>query len=415
MIPVSEESLKLRWLAGARWWACVGLALAFSIGHWGIGLTLDGGPFAALLCVLAASNIASYVLPNAPSEKLLAAIIATDVILFTALLYFYGGSTNPLSSVYFLYVILASILLSPRWGWIIASLCSGSFALLFFFFMPIPELASGHAHHHNSFSTHLQGMLITFVFTAFVIVYFISRLTSALRSRELKLEELREKNRHNERLAALTTLAAGAAHELRNPLAAISISTGELESELRSTIPNADILIETKSIREAVDRCQKIIDGLSGHAGIVSGEPVATTSVRTIISQVLEHLPDPSAMGVEVQSDVDSSTFQTFSSSLVQALLSLVRNGLEYGNVRLAVTRGNRSISFCVHDEGPGIPKETLARMGEPFFTTKGAGKGMGLGVFITKTFAERIGGSLSFSNPESRGTTAILSVPDAL
>jgi two-component system sensor histidine kinase RegB len=120
-------------------------------------------------------------------------------------------------------------------------------------------------------------------------------------------------------------------------------------------------------------------------------------------------------MGVEVQSDVDSSTFQTFSSSLVQALLSLVRNGLEYGNVRLAVTRGNRSISFCVHDEGPGIPKETLARMGEPFFTTKGAGKGMGLGVFITKTFAERIGGSLSFSNPESRGTTAILSVPDAL
>jgi two-component system sensor histidine kinase RegB len=416
MIPVSEESLKLRWLAGARWWTCIGLSLAFLIGRSGIGLTLDPGPFATVLLIFVTSNITSYILPEAPTQKLLGPIIIADVILFTALLYFYGGSTNPLCSVYFLYVILASILLpSALWGWAIASLCSACFALLFVFFLPIPELASGHAHHHNSFSTHLQGMLITFVFTAFVIVYFISRLTSALRSREQNLEHMREKSRHNERLAALTTLAAGAAHELRNPLATIAISAGELESELRESTTNPDILVETKSIREAVGRCQKIIDGLSGNAGIVAGEPVVTTSVKMVISEVLGQIPDPSSVNVHVSPDIESSTIQTFASSLAQALLSLVRNGLEYGKVTLKVTRTNKVINFFVEDIGPGIPEKNIARIGEPFFTTKGAGKGMGLGVFITKTFAERIGGSLSFSPRNIQGTIAILSVPDAL
>ena len=107
MIPVSEESLKLRWLVGARWWACLGLCLAFVVGRWGLGFTLDAEPFTAVLWILTASNIAFYLLQGPISAKLLRATIVLDVVLFTALLSFYGGSTNPLCSVYFLYVILA--------------------------------------------------------------------------------------------------------------------------------------------------------------------------------------------------------------------------------------------------------------------------------------------------------------------
>ena len=416
MIPVSEESLKLRWLVGARWWACLGLCLAFVVGRWGLGFTLDAEPFAAVLWILTASNIASYFLQRPPSERLLSATIILDVVLFTALLYFYGGSTNPLCSVYFLYVILASILLPPFWGWATATLCSICFGLLFFFFLPIPELAGGHAHHHpDGFSTHLQGMLITFAFTAFVIVYFISRLTAALRTREHTLEALREKNRHTERLAALTTLAAGAAHELRNPLATISLAIGELSRELKTAPSNPELLVEAESIQQAVNQCQKIIDGLCGNAGIVSGEPLVTTSAESVICQLLEHLPNPELCQVRITQEAANAPLQTFSSSLIQALLSLLRNGLEYGPVQIEVQRNDTTINFSIRDSGPGIPPEALSRLGDPFFTTKGTGKGMGLGLFITKTFAERIGGSLSFDSTLNKGTVATLAIPCAL
>lgn len=258
-------------------------------------------------------------------------------------------------------------------------------------------------------------MLITFVFTAFVIVYFISRLTTALRAREHSLETLREKNSHSERLAALTTLAAGTAHELRNPLATISLAIGELGRELKATPGNPELLVEAECIQQAVNRCQKIIEGLCGNAGIVSGEPVVTTSAQSVIVQLLEHLPNPELCQVHITPEAEDFPLRTFSSSLVQALLSLLRNGLEYGPVQLAVQRSDTSIAFSIRDSGPGIPKEIFSRLGDPFFTTKGTGKGMGLGLFITKTFAERIGGSLSFESTPTKGTIATLAVPYAL
>lgn len=413
MIPISEEGLKLRWLAGARWLTMLGLLLAFIVGRVALGFTFDGEPLIDILVIFIASNIALYI-PTIPHSKgLISAVIMADIILLTTFLYLYGGSTNPLSSFYFLYVILASILLTPAWGWITAALSSLCFASLFFFFVPIPELTDTHRHHHHGFSTHLQGMLITFSFTAFVIVYFVTHLITALRSRERKLELLREKHHNNERLAGLTTLAAGAAHELRNPLATISISINELAQDLERTPSNPDMVVEARSIQAAVERCQRIIDELCRTAGVVGGEPLTTTSVPEIIEQVLHNLPKRAHCKVHIDKTLEERPVRVFTSSVVHALLSLVRNGLEYGEVAVEVHRSGEMMRFSVRDKGPGISEDVLSRLGEPFFTTKGPGKGMGLGLFITKTFADRIGGSLSFTSESNRGTTAILSIPD--
>lgn len=412
MIPISEESLKLRWLAGARWLTILGLFLAFVVGHWGLGFTFDVEPVLNILLIFIASNLALYI-PNLPtSEKLISLAIVADVLLLTTFLYCYGGSTNPLSSVYFFYVILASILLPPRWGWFTAAFASICFGSLFFFFVPIPELTDGHQQHHHGFSTHLQGMLITFTFTAFVIVYFVTRLIAALRSREQKLETLREKHRHSERLAGLTTLAAGAAHELRNPLATISISVNELAQELGRSSSNPEMIVEANSIQVAVGRCQRIIDELCRNAGVVGGEPISTTSIREIMEHLLAHLPHREMCEVTIDQSTNEIPIRMFTSSMVQALLSVVRNGLEYGKVTVEASLTEDTIRFVVRDNGPGIPQHIIPRLGEPFFTTKGAMKGMGLGLFITKTFADRLGGSLSFVSEVNKGTTAVLHIP---
>lgn len=414
MTPVSEERLKLEWLIGARWWACLGLLLSFLVGHYAIGLTLDASPFVALLTLLAVSNLVTGYITKQPTSRLLIGMIFADIILFTALLYFYGGSTNPLSSIYFLYVILSAILLPPFWGWLTAAFTSLCFTSLFFIFVPIPEISGHHAHHHqvDAFSTHLQGMLITFVFTAFVIVYFVSRLTEALKERGLALETLKERHRHSERLAALTTLAAGAAHELRNPLAAISIAIGELDREIHTKGAMQELLPEIHSVKQAVSRCQGIIDGLSANAGVVSGEPLVSTTIKTILEQVQNQLPEPALFSINTPQYLLEPPLTIFASSLVQALLSLVRNGLAYGPVEVEIQRDDRMVRFSVRDQGPGIPANVLPRLGEPFFTTKPSGEGMGLGLFVTKTFTDRLGGTLEFNSAPGKGTVAILSIP---
>jgi two-component system sensor histidine kinase RegB len=241
----------------------------------------------------------------------------------------------------------------------------------------------------------------------------VTRLTAALRSREQKLEVLREKHRHSERLAGLTTLAAGAAHELRNPLATIRISIDELERALSQSPSSSEMIVEAHSIQSAISRCQKIIDELCRNAGVVDGEPISTTTAQQIIDQVLGQLPERGRCEVIVDSAVGEFPIRIFAASMVQAVLSLVQNGLEYGSVRIEVSRSPGTTTFVVRDNGPGIPTDILPRLGEPFFTTKGAGKGMGLGLFITKTFADRLGGTLSFESGRDRGTIATLTVPD--
>jgi two-component system sensor histidine kinase RegB len=231
-------------------------------------------------------------------------------------------------------------------------------------------------------------------------------------SREQELEDLREKHRHNKRLAGLTTLAVGAAHELRNPLATISISINELAQELRRSSSNPEMIVEANSIQAAVGRCQMIIDELCRNAGVVGGEPISTTSIREIMEQLLTHLPHREMCEVAIDQSAYGIPIRMFTSTMVQALLSVVRNGLKYGKVTVEERLSEGTIRFVVRDTGPGIPQNIIPRLGEPFFTTKGAMKGMGVDLFITKTFAERLGGSLSFVSEVNRGTTAILHIP---
>ena len=101
---------------------------------------------------------------------------------------------------------------------------------------------------------------------------------------------------------------------------------------------------------------------------------------------------------------------------LVQSLGNLVRNAMEAGGpvdaVRLRVRTVAERVHFDVEDSGVGIPQETLARVGEPFFSTKAPGKGMGLGLFLAHAFAERWRGRLALESEPGRGTRASLELP---
>jgi two-component system sensor histidine kinase RegB len=101
---------------------------------------------------------------------------------------------------------------------------------------------------------------------------------------------------------------------------------------------------------------------------------------------------------------------------LHQALAVLVRNALDASStpVELRIHSASEQILFEVVDRGSGIPADALARIGEPFFTTKEPGRGTGLGLYVVRLIAERFGGQLILRSAQGFGTEAVLALPRA-
>jgi two-component system sensor histidine kinase RegB len=99
---------------------------------------------------------------------------------------------------------------------------------------------------------------------------------------------------------------------------------------------------------------------------------------------------------------------------MLQAISALLRNAFEASDpsseVALRFAPRGSMVRVEVHDRGHGMTPEVQRRAGEPFYTTKEPGRGMGLGLFLTRTFAERSGGTLQFET--EHGTTAVLEIP---
>jgi len=102
--------------------------------------------------------------------------------------------------------------------------------------------------------------------------------------------------------------------------------------------------------------------------------------------------------------------------AIAEALRGVLKNAQDASPagaaVSLVVRRADHAIDFAVEDRGTGMSRTVLDRVGEPFFTTKPLGHGMGLGLFLARAIVERVGGSLRLDSTLGRGTTAVVRVP---
>ncbi|MBL8951983.1 MAG: HAMP domain-containing histidine kinase [Myxococcaceae bacterium] len=317
--------------------------------------------------------------------------LTLDVMLFSALLYFTGGPTNPFSFLYVVYLAIGALLLDAASSWALGAL---AFVLLGLLYVVSPE-----SEHHEHLKLHLYGMWGALGVAAAFIVYFVGRVSAALTERERQLEQAR-------RLASLATLATGAAHELSTPLSTIAVVARELEKRLTGDVVRADAAL----IRREVERCRAILSQLAADSGVVRGEPPERVEVKAWAEAVVHELGSAGAVQVDVPGEL---AFDGPKRALAQALKGLVDNGLKASPaVRIEAAKSGAGVEVRVVDAGPGMPPETLARIGEPFFTTREAGSGMGLGVFLARTVAEQAGGSLVVRSQPGAGTTVTLTLP---
>ncbi len=234
----------------------------------------------------------------------------------------------------------------------------------------------------------------------------VLRLRHELESKDRELELRR-------RLASLGELAAGVAHEVRNPLGAIQLYSGLLRSECRQLAPAQKLLDKIEAGIRAIDDVVQDTLALAPRPCRLERRPLAEIVQRA--ADFCLNVFHRRGVTLDVELSPPELQVVADTEAMARVLVNLLANAAEVARagtiVRLRACgdeAGNTRIS--VLDEGPGLPPEVLDRVFDPFFTTKEHGTGLGL--TIAHRLVEAHGGELTARNRTGQGAEFIITIP---
>lgn len=458
-------AVNVDWLVRLRWAEVVGQSATVLVAQVVFGVALPIVPLLVVVGIGLLSNLALEVrlgrggqllgddgaapgeappLPRPITEWQIAAVMALDIVLLTALLFLSGGPLNPFGSLYLVQIALATVIMvSAAWIWMLVALSFIGFGVLLIHHEPLP-MPDG---------TRMIGLWVALGVASAFVVHFLLRITRALAAREAELAAARHLASRQERLASLATMAAGAAHELSTPLGTVALAAKELERALgrrgegKPSASDEQLVEDARLIREQVGRCRLILDQMAQGAGTI-GESLAKISVHDLIEEAIGGTRAAPPVRRELSSAISGLALEVPRIAVTSALRSLITNAqdasppeqpvvvrvradfgvgsTETGHGAVSGSAGGddrapRAFSapplgayvvIVIVDRGSGMDAELLARIGEPFFTTKAPGRGMGLGMFLARAVVEGVGGSLHLESAPGHGTTAQVTLP---
>lgn len=334
-----------------------------------------------------------------------------DIAALTLLFYFTGGYSNPFVWMYLLPLAIAAVALSASHVWLVAGLAVGCYSALVFYHVPLSHLHV-HALSGIGLDIHLVGMWLGFVLSAGILALFVARIGQTLRDYDRVIAEARETALENERMLALGTLAAGAAHELGTPLATMAVLTKELSADYAH---QPDLVTTLGVLRQQVDRCKEILSSIAASAGNKRAEATHTVALDRFIEETVEDWRGLRP-GVEFHCTLQSAipapliaVDRTLSMALVNLLDNAADASPEHVEMHGGWTAGELDLS--IRDHGAGLPVEAAGQIGTPFFTTK-QDKGMGLGLYLARTILGRYGGTIALENHPHGGTITEIRLP---
>lgn len=416
--PRNDAELGLAWLIRLRWLAVsiqlIGCVLAASL----LGFLLPWGVLIGCFSIVVLSNawlLWKWEKVKGRPERYASMAIFTDIALLTILFFFAGGSHNPFTGIYVLHVALAATLLSSQQAWTALGASLLGFGLLFF--SPYPLLSISGATCCDDFGMHLWGMYVSAAICGGGVVYFFGRLQRDRAETQALLEKSRAAKQNEDQFRHIASLAAGIAHELASPLGTIAIAAKDIEYSSRTRLDDESCLDDARLIRSEVERCRLVIERASSHSeGRPEDQPASELALRDLPSMLSPFLTPRLSDRIEWQIHQPQVSIRLPIGRLLQSLAILAKNAVEASPdhlpIQIAVSAEADRARFEIIDSGTGIDPGIQERLGEPFFTTKSATGGMGLGVFLVGVFCTSVGGNISFKSAPPRGTTVTMDLP---
>jgi signal transduction histidine kinase len=275
---------------------------------------------------------------------------------------------------------------------------------------------------------HSLGLLHAFLLSSFclllvlavVIIVLVNRgLIAPLRSQLIASHAIIARQ---EKLASLGVLAAGVAHEIRNPLTAIKARLFSQQKRLAFGSPeHGDSLV----IKEEIQRLERIVRDVLQFAR--PGEPMLALRPALAFLREIGELMAPTLEKLNIKLTVEPGEelyIQIDPAQMKQVIINLIRNAADSigqaGRITLSArpavlplaSRRTEAVALEVEDTGRGIPPEVQARLFDPFFTTKASGTGLGLA--IAERIAQKHGGGLQYRTRSGFGTTFSVVLPNA-
>lgn len=417
--PDKATQIALPWIVRLRYGMAIGQIGTTLFVHYVLGVPIPVWTIALGPTVVALSNLLlsawtdrPEITRRTPTATVVAWSFVLDTLCLTFVLILAGGPTNPFSLLYLVHITLSAIVLRRRWTWFLGGLSMVCFGLLFRIYRPVAVLEM----HHPTEGTnlHLIGMWIGFGVAAVLIALFSGKISELLRQHEDQLLRMQGELARRDRLASLATLSAGAAHELNTPLGTIAVVAKELELYAANKMRDEAVAEDSRLIRTEVERCREILWRMSVQGPQPAAQAPEPVDVRDLLNDVSR---DIQALDrVEFFPPTEPVSLTIPRRAVAQALIALTRNALDASQpdaaVRVTAQPAEGRFSFVISDHGTGIAPDILRRIGEPFFTTKEPGKGMGLGTFLVRTLAEQLDGQLTFESMPHGGTRATFELP---
>ncbi len=373
-------------------WLPLGITLGISLG----------------ICLLTALRLrASWPV----TEQEYAVQLGFDLLIHSVLLYYSGGSTNPFVSYYLVPLTIAAATLPWVYSMLLSGMALSGYTALLIWYHPLH--LNGTHQEATLISLHLFGMWLNFALSAAFITFFVVKMAATLRIQDQLRAQRQEEILRDQQLLAVATQAAGAAHELGTPLATISVLLKELRREYRNQPALQDDLA---LLQEQVVLCKDTLQHLVRAAEADRRQAVAELTAVEWLEASLNrwHLMRPEASYRYRLTGSGAPPRLRPPADLTQALLNLLNNAADACPDKLDIQLdwNEQWLVLGIRDRGAGVPLAVAEQLGRPFFTTKGKGRGFGLGLFLTQASVSRAGGTVKLYNLEQGGTLTEMRLP---
>ena len=234
----------------------------------------------------------------------------------------------------------------------------------------------------------------------------------------VELRAAQDRLLRSERLASVGRLAAGLAHEIGNPIAALIGLEDLLIAGGLTPEENQDFIVRMRKETERIHRILRDLLAFARPSAEAAGPPQPGDVEGAVHDTMALVMPHPALRNVELAIDLESDLphVQLGREQIVQIVLNLVLNAADAvgdgGHVRITAAATPSGVRLAVEDDGPGVSPDVRDRLFEPFVTTKEVGKGTGLGLAVCRGLVEAVGGTIQLDESAPKGARFVIELP---